>query len=196
MDYIYDIVLNFQDRYYDFYEWYPTDRIINIKKIPIYKITTKDYLNIKRYLVIIDKNTIPKQSKIYLLTNGVELMGILLDNEGKVIKISSLLFDESDDILKDKDSIKLIPIKYTILKKRNTKIISRHNIEKKTYINKYLNNLDLLKDEYLIKYLYYDIYGTEEEDTSKIYHQLLSLSKDNYDLLYKSIKRINLELKK
>ena len=196
MDYIYDIVLNFQDRYYDFYEWYPTDRIINIKKIPIYKITTKDYLNIKKYLVILDKNTIPKQSKIYLLTNGVELMGILLDNEGKVIKISSLLFDESDDILKDKDSIKLIPIKYTILKKRNTKIISRHNIEKKTYINKYLNNLDLSKDEYLIKYLYYDIYGTEEEDTSKIYHQLLSLSKDNYDLLYKSIKRINLELKK
>lgn len=196
MDYIYDIVLNFQDRYYDFYEWYPTDRIINIKKIPIYKITTKDYLNIKKYLVILDKNTLPKQSKIYLLTNGVELMGILLDNEGKVIKISSLLFDESDDILKDKDSIKLIPIKYTILKKRNTKIISRHNIEKKTYINKYLNNLDLLKDEYLIKYLYYDIYGTEEEDTSKIYHQLLSLSKDNYDLLYKSIKKINLELKK
>ena len=196
MDYIYDIVLNFQDRYYDFYEWYPSDRIINIKKIPIYKINTKDYLNIKKYFVIIDKNTLPKQSKIFLLTNGIEIMGILLDNEGKVIKISSLLFDEADDILKDKDSIKLINIKYTIQRKRNLKLISRHNLEKKAYINKYLKNLDILKDEYLIKYLYYDIYGNEENDTNKVYHKLLSLSKDNFNLLYKSIQKINLELKK
>lgn len=196
MDYIYDIVLNFQDRYYDFYEWYPSDRIINVKKIPIYKIFTKDYLNIKKYFVTIDKNTLPKQSKILLLTNGIEVMGILLDNDGKVLKISSLLFDEADDILKDKDSIQIISIKYTILRKRSPKLISRHNLEKKAYINKYLKNLDLLKDEYLMKYLYYDIYGDEENDTNKVYHKLLSLSKDNFDLLYKSIQKINLELKK
>ena len=196
MDYIYDIVLNFQDRYYDFYEWYPSDRIINIKKVPIYKIHTKDYLNIKKYFVTIDKNTLPRQSKICLLTNGIEVMGILLDNQGKVIKISSLLFEETEDILKDKDNIKLIEIKYNILKKRNTKLISRNNLEKKTYINKYLKNLDLLKDEYLIKYLYYDIYKTEENDTNQIYHKLLSLAKDDYKLLYTSIQKINLELKK
>ena len=112
MDYIYDIVLNFQDKYYEFYEWYPQDRIINVKKIPIYKITTKDYLNIKKNLVIIDRKTIPNISKVFLLTNGIEIMGILLDNYGKNIKISSLLFEEADDILKDRDSIKEINIKY------------------------------------------------------------------------------------
>jgi len=196
MDYIYDIVLNFQEKYYDFYEWRPSDKIINIKKIPIYKISTTDYINIKKYLVIIDRNTLTKQSKIFLLTNGIEVMGVLLDNYGKVIKLSSLLFDESDDILDDKDDIKLVNIKYRILKKRNFKLISRHNLEKQIYINNYLKKIDILKDEYLIKYLYYDIYGTEEQEPRVAYNKLLSLSKENIDLLYNSIQKINLELKK
>ena len=196
MDYIYDIILNFQDKYYDFYEWYPQDKILNIKKIPIYKIPTKDYLNIKKNLVIIDQNTIPKTSKLFLLTNGLEVMGLLLDNYGKVIKISSLLFDEADDILKDKDSIKLINIKYRIIKRRYLKLISRPNQEKQIYISKYLKKLDLLKDEYLIKYLYYDIYGIEEDSIKTIYDKLLTLSKENYHLLYEHIQKINFELKK
>jgi len=196
MDYIYDIILNFQEKYYDFYEWRPSDKIINIKKIPIYKISTSDYLNIKKYLVIIDRNTLSKQSKTILLTNGIEVMGILLDNYGKVIKLSSLLFDESDEILEDKDNIKLINIKYRILKKRNLKLISRHNLERQNYINNYLKNINITKDEYLIKYLYYDIYGIEENDPNKVYNQLLLLSKENLNLLYSSIQKVNLELKK
>ncbi len=32
MEYVYDIVLNFRDKYYDFYEWNKKDKIINIKK--------------------------------------------------------------------------------------------------------------------------------------------------------------------
>ena len=196
MEYIYDIVLNFQDKYYEFYEWYPKDKIINIKKIPIYKITTKDYLNIKKNLVIIDRNTLPKKSKIFLLTNSIEVIGILLDKYGKIIKISSLLFDEADDILKDKDEIKLIDIKYRILKRRHQKLISRQNQEKQNYINKYLKSLDLSKDEYLIKYLYYDIYGLEEENINTAYNKLLVLSKENYYLLYDHIQKIKFELKK
>ena len=123
-------------------------------------------------------------------------MGLLLNNYGKVIKISSLLFDESDDILEDKDDIKSIGIKYKVLKKKNINLISRNNIEKKTYTNKYLKKLDLQKDEYLIKYLYYDIYSIEENDINKAYNKLLTLAKQDLKLLYESIQKINLELKK
>ena len=196
MDYIYDIILNFQEKYYEFYEWNNNDKIINIKKIPIYKISTIDYLNIKKHIVIIDRKTLPLSSKIFLLTNGLEIMGILQDNYGKVIKLSGLLFDESDDILRDRDNIKLINIKYRILKKRNNKLISRNNYEKQNYLNNYLKKIDLSKDEYLIKYLYYDIYGIEEKDANIIYKKLLSLSKEKINLLYDSIQKLNLELKK
>lgn len=196
MDYIYDIVLNFHEQYYDFYEWKPSDKIINIKRIPIYKISTKDYINIKNNEVTLERNTIPKTNKIFLITSGIEVMGIYIDNSGKVLKKSSLLFEESDDILEDKDEIKEINIKYIINKKYLNNYQSRITKEKKEYINNYLNDIDKYKDEYLLKYLYYDIYNLEEEDTNIIYNKLIDLSKNNFNELYESIKKVNLELKK
>ena len=196
MDYIYDIVLNFHEQYYDFYEWKSNDKVINIKRIPIYKILTKDYINIKNNDVTLERNTLSKQNKIFLITNGIEVMGIFIDNFGKVLKKSSLLFEESDEILEDKDEIKLINIKYIINKRKPNNYKSRISQEKIKYITDYLNDLDKTKDEYLLKYLYYEIYNIEEENINKIYDTLLELSIKNPNKLYDSIKKVNLELKK
>ena len=196
MDYIYDIVLNFQDKYYDYYEWYHQDKLMNIKKVAIYKIYTKDYLNIKNNEIIIDKSSLPKQNKIYLLTEGNEVMGIMLDKDGKVIKKSSLLFYESDDILTDKDDITTINIKYHITKKIPLDYSSRINKEKITFVNNYLKNINKIKDEYLLKYIYYDIYNIEESNIDTIYDNLLSLTKTNLNKIYNSIININKELNK
>ena len=51
MEYIYDIVLNFNDCYYEFYEWNSKDKIINVKKIPVYRINDIDYLSFKYNIV-------------------------------------------------------------------------------------------------------------------------------------------------
>ena len=196
MDYIYDVVLNFQPVYYEFYEWQTTDKIINIKRIPIYKITNQDYLNIKNNDIIIERNTIPKQNKIFLITSGIEIMGIMIDNNGKVIKKSSLLFEESDDILEDKDEIKIIKIKYNIINKSSIKFESRIKKEKSAYIKKYLNNLDKEKDKYFLKYLYYEIFTKDESNIDKIYNNLQELSNSNPSILYESIKKIDFELRR
>ena len=196
MDYIYDIVLNFQPDYYDFYEWHIKDKIINVKRVPIYKISHKDYLNIKYHTTIIEKNALPKQSKIFLLTSGLEVMGILIDNQGNVIKKSSLLFEEADDILEDHDKIKVINLKYKITKKNNLNLMSRIKKEKVDYINYYLKKLDKQKDEYLLKYLYFEIFNIEEKDIDVVYHKLLELSKKDIKKIYECINKINLELKK
>lgn len=196
MDYIYDIVLNFQNEYYDFYEWQPSDKIINVKRLPIYKIKNIDYLNIKNNKVTIERNTLPKQNKLFLITSGIEVMGILIDNNGRVIKKSSLIFEESDDILTDIDEIKLINIKYKIDAQEPINLASRISKEKSTYIEKYLHKLDKVKDEYFLKYLYYDIYNIEEDDINIIYNKLVELSKNDVFKMYDSIIKINLELKK
>ena len=47
MNYIYDILLNFNDIYYDFYEWNISDNIEHIRKIPLFKISIKDMITIK-----------------------------------------------------------------------------------------------------------------------------------------------------
>ena len=194
MDYIYDIVLNFQDEYYEFYEWVPSDKIINVKRLPIYKIESKDYLNIKNYTVTIDKHSLPKTSKIFLLTNGIEVFAVLISSAGKVLKKSSLIFEEADDILLDKDHIKNINIKYKINSKHKNIYLSRINKEKNKYIIKYLK--DNQDNKYYLKYLYYEIYNIDLDDISKIYNDLINLSKKDISKLYSSIKKVNLELNK
>lgn len=196
MDYIYDIVLNFQNNYYDFYEWKPTDKIINIKKIAIYKVNNEDYLNLKYNEVILDKKNLPKQMKMFLITNGLEVMGLLLDNEGKVIKRSSLLFDESDEALEEKETIKALPLKYKKNIVKPHPLNSRLNLEKKKYLEKYFSNIDVKNDEYLLKYIYYEIYNKEENDINQIYLNLKKLINNDTNCLYESIKKISIELKK
>lgn len=196
MDYVYDIVLNFQNTYYDFYEWQLNDKLINVKRLPIYKITNKDYLNLKYHDITINVNTLPKQSKMFLVTSGLEVMGLLIDNKGNIIKRSSLIFEESDDIINDRDAIKSIDIIYHVNHLHKHKLISRINQEKSKYINNCLHKLDKQKDEYFFKYLYYDIYNVELDDVNKIYDDLLILSKKDIPKLYYYLKKVNLELKR
>lgn len=196
MDYIYDIVLNFQEEYYDFYEWKSTDKIINVNRLPIYKISNESYLAIKNNSTTIDKSSLPKQNKMFLITNNIEVMALIIDNTGKVLKKSSLLFEESDDILEDKELIKPIDIKYIISKKNKLSSISRLSQERIKYTSDYLKKIDPKKDEYLLKYIYYELYKIEESNPEKIYNILKDLSKNNPSKLYISIKQVNLELKR
>ena len=48
MNYIYDIVLNFNKEYYSFYEWNRKDNIINVKKIPLFLVDNECF-NIMKY---------------------------------------------------------------------------------------------------------------------------------------------------
>lgn len=196
MDYIYDIILNFQNNYYEFYEWNIKDKLINIKKILVYKISNEDYLNLKYNEVIIDSREFPKQTKMFLVTNGEEVMGILLDQTGKVIKRSSLLIDEAEEILEEKDIIKNVQINYLKNNYKSHINISRIETEKIKFIEKFLSEINIKKDEYLLKYIYYDIYQKEEINVNTIYHNLKKLLNTDVNQIYKSIKKIDVELKK
>ena len=196
MDYIYDIVLNFQSEYYDFFEWKSTDKVINVKKIPVYIVNNENYLNLKYNEVTLDRTNLPKQIKMFLVTNGVEVMGLLLDNSGNVIKKSSLLFDEADEVLEDKETIKALPLKYIKNISKIHTLNSRLNIEKKKYLEKYFSNINIKTDEYLLKYIYYEIYNKEEDNIKKVYEKLKELINKDTNKIYNSIKKVSIELKK
>ena len=196
MDYIYDIVLNFQNNYYDFFEWKQSDKVINVKKILVYKTTDEEYLNLKYNEVILDNRELPKQAKMFLITNGSEVMAILLDDYGKVIKKSSLLFDEADEVLDDKDLIKELQLIYKKNIPKNHISQSRIITEKTKFLEKYFSKIDINNDEYLLKYIYYDIYNKDENNINLIYEELKLLIKTDIDKIYNSIKKVNVELKK
>ena len=74
--------------------------------------------------------------------------------------------------------------------------MSRANEEKMQYIDNCLKNIDKQKDEYFLKYLYYDIYDAKEDDIDKIYQDLIKLANNDIPKMYYYLKRVNLELNK
>ena len=63
MNYYYDIVVNFQDTNYMFYDWNEKDNIEFIKKIPIFQVTTN---TLKDFIKLYSGNEIFTQSKSFI----------------------------------------------------------------------------------------------------------------------------------
>lgn len=184
MTYIYDILLNFKDELYDFYDWNKIDNIIHIRKIPIFKIDTKDLINIKNNNIIIDEKileqiknkaeiftpkNIKKMEYMFLLSDGKYVLGAL--KQGRKIKKSSLLIDEEMDILEEIDNLDYIKIEYKIINKEyNDELKTRKQKETEKFIKKELNKIK--KEDDKLKYLYYECFNEKEENIEKIIYKI------------------------
>ena len=78
-------------------------------------------------------------------------------------------------------------------KKAILKLLESRSILEKFY--NFCHLYDKIKDEYLLKYIYYDIYNIEENNITKIYQELKELIYNDVNKLYNSIKKVNIELK-
>ena len=177
MSYIYDILLNFNDELYDFYEWNKKDSITHIKKIPILKINSKQINDIILNNIILDteflkkienktetysKNKIIKYS--ILLTDGFKVIALNIANK---IKYSKLLLEEENDILDITNRLDKYNLKYKIISKKNIEYKTRYEKELELKINN-INNIDELK------YLYYDCFNKKCDNINKIKKELNS----------------------
>ena len=202
MTYVYDIILNFHKKYYNFFEWNSKDIIYHMKKIPLIRVSDKD-LNILKYNeVTIDKElllnfknksimyTTNKNNNILLLiSNKKESLGLMFNEEGILLKRSGLLFEESEEIEELSKELEITKIKYVKNKENNITNTSRKKENRTTYIKKYLNNI---KDDNIFKYLYYDIYNNEIDNNKEIKRILLKENNNNLiDKLYNTIKLLN-----
>ena len=190
MNYIYDIVLNFNKEYYNFFEWNKKDNIINIKKIPLFMVSDNIFNNMKYDIVKVSSdfiNMIKDKTYIYskkdniiscLISNGKEVIGIMFDTEGNVIKRSSLLLDEEEEVLDEVYDENVFNIDIVSVKKRKINEINRVQKDKSNYLLRYIkkenNTLNL-------KYLYYDYFEEEEEDIVKIKDRLNYEITNNYN---------------
>ena len=190
MNFIYDIVLNFNKEYYNFFEWNKKDNIINVKKIPLFMVSNSIFNNMKYDIVKVSSdfiNMIKDKTYIYskkdsiiscLISNGKEVIGIMFDTEGNVIKRSSLLLDEEEEVLDEVYDENVFNIDIVSVKKRKISNINRMQKDKSNYLLKYIkkenNTLNL-------KYLYYDYFEEEEEDIVKIKDRLNYEITNNYN---------------
>lgn len=178
MNYIYDIVLNFQDNYYNFFEWRREDKIKNISKISLYRVSDKDILILKKNKVKVSEDFIlkikndNKNSKkiICLVSNGKIALGLLFNNDGKLLKRSSLIFEEEEEVI---DNTRHLPVtKINYLENIAVTYQNKLRIEKEkkdTLITYISNTTDILT----LKYLYYEYYEKESNNISLIKKDLL-----------------------
>ncbi len=183
MNYIYDIILNFNEEFYDFYEWKNNDNVINVRKIPVLKVDENTYVSLRNNKVQVSMETIDSLKKnfslynekiegniICLVTNGMSAFGVMFNNNGYLIKRSSMLFDEEEEVIDESENIKEVKIEFIKNEKQKSDNISRIVKEKQKFIKDYISSLD---DELTLKYIYYD-YFEKEEDKNNIKEILLS----------------------
>ena len=188
MNYAYDILLNFQDVYYDFFEWNEEDEIVHIKKIPIFLISRSSYVDMKNYNVKVSKEFI---SSVYnkcesfnhyrrgglfgafIVSDEDEAMAIKFNKDGYLIARSSLIFDESDDISRAAGNLEETKISYEVIGNgaENTFLTRFERASAKENLEK-LKVLFDKKDFDKINYLYLECFNSLCDDKGKVYHRL------------------------
>lgn len=201
MNYIYDVLCNFQNVYYDFYDWNKTDDILRIRKIPIIKVNDEVYLdlknnnvkvsydfleNIKNKTEVFKNKYIDKINYSCIIANNLEAFIIRFDNKGNSIYKSSMLIDEEREVLEDINDYNCVTIKYEIVSKNKLCLYTRNE---EFYINKITKDIDKFynnKEYEKLKYLYYECFNLTDDNYTKIKNELINSLTD-----YTNIVKIN-----
>lgn len=188
MTYVYDLILNFNNEIYEFYEWKKDDNIHHIKRINLIRVSSKNYNEIMNNKVKFDDtlllsifnrceyfenrnvNTLPYA---LLVTDNYRVVALLLDNDGYISKYSSLLLDEEEDILDISERLPETKIEYKIVQKlKNDTIHTRGEKNILRYIKKDLNKCYKENNLSKLKYLYYEYFNKQSDDIKEIYERL------------------------
>lgn len=205
---VYDIVLNLLDsnRVYESFEWRDNDNVEHIKKIPMVRVSTNTLDDIINSTFTIEKEflkDIYKKSEVYnadvteiidygiLFTDNFKVIAVEFNKEGKSLFKSSLLLDEEEEILELSNDIKLMDLKYKILKKnKQINYLTREEEFKKKYLLKELKNTYKNKKYEKINYLYDEIYPKDNKIASEKYKYLINDIEDNYSAKHNKIYKI------
>ena len=206
MTYVYDLILNFNDNLYEFYEWDKNDNYLHIKKINVVRVESSVYneildnkvkFNDEFFMNIFNKCEYYHQKKVktfpyaFLLTDTYRTIALMLNDEMKVMKYSSLLLDEEEEVNEISSRVPIIKLEYNIIEKNKVDDLTRYEKKVLKYIEQDLHSSYKKKDINKLRYLYYEYFNKENDDLDDIYKTLLlTLEKYNvkHNNLYKLIK--------
>lgn len=196
MTYVYDLLVNFNDVMYDFYDWDKNDSFTHIRKVPLFKVCTsilvdfmfkkvkvnKETLNlVKNKTEVFTARSIERLEYSFILSDGVSSVILLLNKSGVVSKKSKFLILEEMEISNISKSLKYSSVEYEVLNKSiSINKVIRGEDKVKSEIIKSLESIK--DDEDKIKYLYYELFNIEGE--SDIYNKLVSSIKNEEVLDY------------
>lgn len=210
MNYIYDILVNFNNDLYDFYEWNTDDNVTHIRKIPLFRVSTSILEQIKNFnlqfssefLKKIENRTekftsrdVEKISYAALFSDTNEVIALKLSESGNNIGISKLLIDESEDVLEVVLRCNEITLNLERLKpKKINNFKTRTQIEQINYLNKSLNKLVKNNEIEKLKYLYFDCFNEKQSSIEIIVESLKKAinEEQNLKIMYDFFKLISI----
>ena len=196
MNYIYDILVNFNDKeVYEFFEWEKDDNIEHIRKIPIFKVKPQEFNDFKNNKIKVDQsflNKIKNKTEMFcntsieyieycaIITDGMDLVVIEFDKEGEYILKSSMLLDEMEDTLDESELIDDENIKYTVLNKEINinRFVTRFENKIKSEIELEIKKLVENKNFKKLKYLYYEWFNKKDNDMDSIINNLSDITNE------------------
>lgn len=200
MNYIYDILLNFNKELYDFYDWDRKDDIKHIRRIPIIKVSSDDFITLKENDVVVDKNLLHRiynkteifeQRKILrleyacLFCDGLETIGISFDDNGESLEKTKLLIDEDNEVLDICVHLNEEKIDYNILKSNKPEYLkTRKEIQRRKFILQELQKLSESQDYEKLRYLYYECFNKKEDSVNKMMSVFTETLDTNFNSLF------------
>ena len=182
MNYIYDIFINFNKKYYDFFEWNLNDGVYHIRKIPIFRIKTDDFIKLFPNRIVVDNeflNNIKDKTDVFngivnntkyccLFTDTNDVIAVSFDENGNSILKSDLLIEEALDVLELSLHMKENNVMFNILSNDVDKVFLTRNNKKNS--QKILKKIDSISKNEIekMKYLYYECFNEKEKDYKKM----------------------------
>ncbi len=197
MNYIYDVLLNFNNIPYDIFEWNKEDKIFHIRKIPLVKLSTKDLSNLVNKKVKIDEEFLIKIYRRTKLYNKKVIDYAFLGTDGKMviafkiehnkIKYSQLFLDEEMEVIDFSSNLNISNIKYQII---NDKKIDYLQTRNQQYMKKFIyNQLKKIKDIDKLNFLYLECFNKKSNNVlNDIYYELDHNFENVYIKIYKVLK--------
>lgn len=189
MNYVYDILVNLNEEVYDFYDWEETDNFVHVRRVPLFKLSHEDYINVgykkvklkeELLLEIKDKTQVFSSRNIEIIpysmivSDGISAIMLEFDERGYTSRKSKFLVNEEIEVVEVASNMKESIFKYNVVNnkvRRNTMLRSE-----KVVLKNILKELENLKDDSLkIDYLYYEWFDSNNGE-------------NKYEKLVKSLK--------
>lgn len=192
MNYVYDILSNFNQELYDFYDWDKNDNFTHLRKVPSFKVSKEVLVDlmfkkvkikgnllklIKDKTQVFTKEGVDVIEYCFIVSDSLNALGVILDEDGVVYKRSKFLVSEELEINKCLKTSKIYNVEYNLLSSKTHYSNMTRNEEKVT--NLILNELELIMDSTdKIDYLYYEWFNTNKGKNK--YKKLVSSIKSSY----------------
>lgn len=179
----YDIVVNFDEVMYYFYEWDENDVLEYIKSIPMIRVSKKSFKQILLNKIQLEEKEVEKIKNQTTFVNGKTTTALLItdtlnsfvlefDHRGQEIGISTLQIEEELDITEMSFVMKNYDLQFNPILKRSFNTIGRKDEYIKTFITSELEELYTSKNKSKLDYFYLELFKKQGTSFEEAYQEM------------------------